>query len=70
MKSNTNLIIAFLVIAVAVLAFVAYARRNPIDKAGDSIREAGRDIKDAVEPRSPAEKIGDSVKDTVRDIKN
>ena len=66
MKSNTNLIIAILVIAVAVLAFVAYDRRNPIEKAGDS----GRDIKDAVEPRSPAEKIGDSVKDTVRDIKN
>ena len=70
MKSNTNLIIAILVIAVAVLSFVAYDRRNPIEKAGDSIREAGRDIKDAVEPRSPAEKIGDSVKDTVRDIKN
>lgn len=70
MKSSTNLIIAILVIAVAVLSFVAYDRRNPIEKAGDSIREAGRDIKDAVEPRSPAEKIGDSVKDTVRDIKN
>ena len=70
MKSNTNLIIAILVIAVAVLAFVAYDRRNPIEKAGDSIREAGHDNKDAVEPRSPAEKIGDSVKDTVRDIKN
>jgi hypothetical protein len=70
MKSNTNLIIAIIVIAVAVLAFVAYDRRSPTEKAGDSIREAGRDIKDAVEPRSPAEKIGDSVKDTVRDIKN
>ena len=54
MKSNTNLIIAILVIAVAVLAFVAYDRRNPIEKAGDSIREAGHDNKDAVEPRSPA----------------
>jgi hypothetical protein len=59
-----------LVIIVAALAFVAYDRRSPVEKAGDAIREAGHDIKDAVDPRSPAEKIGDSVKDTVRDIKN
>lgn len=70
MKSNSTLIIVILAIAVAVLAFVAYDRRSPIEKAGDAIRETGRDIRDAVDPRTPAEKIGDGVKDTVRDLKN
>lgn len=70
MKSNSTLIIVILAVAVAVLAFMVYERRSPVEKAGDAIRETGRDIKDAVDPRSPAEKIGDGVKDTVRDIKN
>jgi hypothetical protein len=70
MKSNSSLIIVILALAVVVLAFVAYDRRSPVEKAADSIREAGRDIKDAVDPRSPAEKIGDGIKDTVRDIKD
>ena len=69
MKSNSTLIIVILAVAVAVLAFVAYDRRSPVDKAGDAIRDAGRDIKDAVHPRTPAEKIGDGVKDAVNDIK-
>ena len=70
MKSNSSILIAVLVIAVAVLAWVAYDRRSPVEKAGDAIREAGRDLRDAVDPRSPAEKIGDGIKDTVREIKD
>ncbi len=70
MKSNSNLIIAVLVIAVAVLAYVAYDRRSPSEKAVDAVRDAGREIKNAVDPRSPVEKVGDGIKDTVRDIKN
>ena len=70
MKSNSTLIIVILAVAVVVLAFVVYDRRTPMEKAGDSIRAAGRDIKDAVDPRSPAEKIGDGAKDAVRDLKN
>ena len=70
MKSNNTIILVVLAIAVAILAFIVYDRRSPVEKAGDSIREAGRDIKNAVDPRSPAEKVGDGIKDTVRDIKN
>ena len=69
MKSNSSIIIAILVVAVVVLAFVAYDRRSRMDRAGDAIREAGRDVKDSIHPRTPAEKIGDSVKDTVNDLK-
>lgn len=70
MKSNSNLIIVVLVAAVAILAFVVYDRRSRTDKAADVIRDAGRDIKNAVDPRSPGEKIGDGIKGTVRDIRN
>ena len=70
MKSNTTIIIVVLAVAVAVLAFMVYERRSPAEKVGDSLRDAGREIKDAVDPRSPAEKMRDGVKDTVRDIKN
>lgn len=71
MKPNTTLIIiTILAVAVAVLAYVAYERRSPVEKAGDAIREAGRDVRDAVDPRSPAEKIGDGIQDTVRDVKD
>lgn len=70
MKSNSNLIIVVLVAAVAILAFVVYDRRSRTEKATDAIRDAGRDIKNAVDPRSPGEKIGDGIKDTVKDIRN
>jgi hypothetical protein len=70
MKSNSNLIIVVLAVAVVILAFVVYDRRSRTEKAADAIRDAGRDIKHAFDPRSPAEKVGDGIKDTVRDIRN
>ena len=70
MKSNSVILISVLVVAIAVLAYVAYERRSPAQKAGSAIREAGRDLKHAVDPRSPAEKIGDGIKDTAREIKD
>ncbi len=66
----SQIIIALVVVSVALLAFLAYERRSPVEKAGDSIRAAGRDLKEVVDPRTPGEKVRDGVKDTVRDIKN
>ena len=70
MRSNNTIIIVVLTVAVGILAFIVYERRSPMEKAGDSLREAGRDIQDAVNPRSLGEKIGDGIRDTVRDSKN
>jgi len=70
MKSNTNLFIAVLAVAVVILAYVAYDRRSRMDKAEDSLRAAGRNIQDAMSPRTPAEKLRDGVKDTTHDLKN
>ena len=69
MKGNSTLIIVLLAVTVAIFAYVAYERRSPVEKAADALREAGREIKDAVDPRTPAEKVRDGIKDTVRDIK-
>jgi hypothetical protein len=70
MKSNSPLIILAIGVAVVILLLVVYERRSPLEKTGDSIREAGRDLKDAVDPRSPAKKMSDGIKETVNDIKN
>lgn len=38
---------------------------GPAEKAGKSIDNAGKNLKDAVDPRGPAEKLGDKVNSAV-----
>lgn len=68
MKTST-LIVILILFAVGIFAYVQYENRSPAEKAIDNLKEAGRDLKDAVDPRSPAEKFKDGVKDTVNDLK-
>jgi hypothetical protein len=35
--------------------------KGPAQKAGESLDNAGKDLKNAVDPRGPAEKAGDKV---------
>jgi|GEM_PF-6503930 hypothetical protein len=56
MKSNSTILIAILSVAVVVLAYVAYDRRSRVEKAEDSLRDAARNVQDAIQPRTPGEK--------------
>jgi len=35
--------------------------KGPVEKAGAGIDQAGKDIKNGLDPRGPAEKVGDKV---------
>lgn len=76
-RSSAKLI--FIVLAVVVLAFIAYAllnqpdRRTTGQKIGDAIDEIDEGVRDAsreLEDRNAGEKLGDAIKDLGDDIKD
>jgi hypothetical protein len=54
-----------LVLAAATLLvsgmLVGCEEKGPAEKAGESLDKAGRNLKDAVDPRGPGEKIGGQI---------
>lgn len=50
MNNNSALVIVILAIAVAVLAFVAWDRRRPVEPSTDSINKTGQEFHNAVAP--------------------
>ena len=47
------------------IALVGCEPKGPMEKAGEGVDNAGKDIKNAVDPRGPMEKAGDKVDDAV-----
>ena len=44
---------------------VGCEEKGPMQKAGEGVDQAGKDIKNSLDPRGPAEKVGDKVDKTL-----
>lgn len=64
-----NLSFRKLALAASVLlvsfALVGCEEKGPMQKAGEGVDQAGKDIKNSVDPRGPMEKAGDKVDNAV-----
>jgi hypothetical protein len=47
------------------LSLVGCEEKGPAQKAGESIDKAGKDLKDAVDPRGPAQKAGEKIDNAI-----
>ncbi len=47
------------------VAFVGCEEKGPVEKAGQGIDNAGKDIKNGLDPRGPAQKAGDKIDEAV-----
>lgn len=47
------------------VAIVGCEQKGPLEKAGEGVDNAGKDLKNAVDPRGPMEKAGDKVDEAV-----
>ncbi|WP_435019297.1 hypothetical protein TA3x_001219 [Tundrisphaera sp. TA3] len=45
----------------SVVTLAGCEQKGPAERAGENIDQAGKNLKDAVDPRGPAEKIGDKI---------
>ncbi len=48
------------------VALVGCEEKGPAEKAGAGLDNAGKDIKNSLDPRGPAEKAGDKIDDTLK----
>lgn len=64
MKNPLSWIAAFLFAAIIPMAMTG-CQEGPAENAGEKIDQAGRDLKDAVDPPGPGEKAGRAVDDAL-----
>ena len=56
--------LAFSALLISV-AIVGCEQKGPMEKAGEGVDNAGKDLKNAVDPRGPMEKAGDKADDAI-----
>ena len=50
----------------SVVSLTGCEQKGPAEKAGENIDQAGKDVKNALDPRGPVEKAGAAVDDAVK----